>query len=129
VALIEKMDIPCKERVADAFASRMADLRKLWQAGYGIEVKNLGRLEEYGLCIDKVEPDTSGQQPGYWRYQLSWGGPSEEFRYYDQNGGRVEFWLLDWWDGAALPVKGRDAQVIKKIMDPVRLSLAGQDHE
>jgi len=38
----------------------------------------------------------------------------------------VEFWLLDWWDGAALPVKGRDAEVIKNIIDPVRLSLT--DH-
>ncbi len=123
------MNNTCKGRVADAFASRMADLRKLWQAGYGVEVEKLGRLEDYGLCIDKVEPDAAGKHPGYWRYQLSWGGPSEEFRYFDQDGGRVEFWLLDWWDGAALPLKGRDAEVIKSIIEPVRLSLTDHGHE
>ena len=122
------MNITCKERVADAFASRMTDLRKLWQAGYGVDVEGLGRLEEYGLSIDKVETDSLGKHPGYWRYQLSWGGPSEEFRYYDQDGGRLEFWLLDWWDGAAVPVKGRDVEVIKNIIDPVRLSLAERSH-
>jgi len=118
------MDIPCKERVADAFASRMADLRKLWQAGYGVEVENIGKLEEYGLAIDKVEPDKRGH-PGYWRYQLSWGGPAEEFRYYD--GGRVEFWLLDWWDGASVAVSDQDAKIIREIIEPVRQSLAGHE--
>lgn len=121
------MDIPCKERVADAFASRMADLRKLWEAGYGVEVENIGKLEDYGLAIDKVEPDKQGRHAGYWRYQLSWGGPSEEFRYYA--GGRVEFWLLDWWDGACVPVQGRDAEIIREIIEPVRVSLSGADHE
>jgi len=123
------MDNTCKARVADAFASRMADLRQLWQAGYGVEVADLGCLEDYGLAIDKVEADSLGNHPGYWRYQISWGGPAEEFRYYDQNGGRVEFWLLDWWDGAALPLTGRDAAMIKNIIDPVRLSLAGHHRE
>jgi len=121
------MNNTCKERVADVFESRMADLRKLWQAGYGVEVDNVGRLEEYGLGVDKVEPNTFGEHPGYWRYQLSWGGPSEEFRYYNQDAGRVEFWLLDWGDGAALPVKGRDAQVIKGIIDQVRLFLTSHE--
>ena len=110
------MDIKCKDRVADAFASRMADLRKLWRAGYGVEVKDLGRLEEYGLCVDRVAANTLGTHPGYWRYQFSWGGPAEEFRYYDQDGGEVEFWFLDWGDGAGKKVKGRDAQLIKSIM-------------
>ena len=56
-----------------------------------MEVADLGCLEDYGLAIDKVEADSLGNHPGYWRYQISWGGPAEEFRYYDQNGGRVEF--------------------------------------
>jgi phosphate transport system substrate-binding protein len=78
----------------------MSDLRKLWRAGYGVEVKDIGRLEEYGLCVDRVAADTFGTHPGYWRYQISWGGPAEEFRYYDLDGGGVEFWFLDWGDGA-----------------------------
>jgi hypothetical protein len=124
VVLIENMNISCKERVADAFNSRMSDLRKLCRAGCGVEVKNLGRLEEYGLCVDRVAADTFGTHPGYWRYQISWGGPAEEFRYYDQAGGRVEFWFLDWGDGASVKVKGRDAQLIKGIIEQAQLSIS-----
>ena len=124
VVFIENMTISCKERVADAFDSRMSDLRKLCRAGYGVEVKNLGRLEEYGLCVDRVEADTFGTHPGYWRYQISWGGPAEEFRYYDQDGGGVEFWFLDWGDGASVKVKGRDAQLIKGIIEQAQLSIS-----
>jgi len=122
-ALIENMEIRCKEKVADAFNSRMSDLRKLCRAGYGVDVKNLGRLEEYGLCVDRVEADTFGTHPGYWRYQISWGGPAEEFRYFDQDGGGVEFWFLDWGDGAGLKVKGRDAQLIRGIIEREQLSI------
>ena len=123
------MHITCKERLADAFDSRMSDLRKLWQAGYGVEVENIGKLEEYGLCVDKVEANTFGQHPGYWRYQISWGGPAEEFRYFDQDGGRVEFWFLDWGDGAGMTLKGPDAQLIKSIIEPVKLSLSPHGQE
>ena len=120
-ALIENMDIKSKDRVADAFASRMSDLRKLWRAGYGVEVKGLGRLEEYGLCVDRVAANTFGIHPGYGRYQISWGGPAEEFRYYDEDGGRVEFWFLDWGDGASVKVKGRDALLIKSIIEDAQV--------
>ena len=116
------MNIKCKDRVADAFASRMSDLRKLWRAGYGVEVRDIGRLEEYGLGVDRVAANTFGLHPGYWRYQISWGGPAEEFRYYDQDGGHVEFWFLDWGDGASVKVKGRDAQLIKGIIEPAQRS-------
>ena len=119
--LIENMNIKCKDRVADAFASRMSDLRKLWRTGYGVEVKDIGRLEEYGLCVDRVPADTFGTHPGYWRYQISWGGPAEEFRYYDEGGGHVEFWFLDWGDGASVKVKGRDAQIIKSIINDAQV--------
>lgn len=97
----------------------MSDLRKLCRAGYGVDVENIGRLEEYGLCIDRVEADTFGQHPAYWRYQISWGGPAEEFRYYDRDGGGVEFWFLDWGDGAGMKVKDEDAKIIKRIIEPV----------
>lgn len=57
----------------------------------------------YGLSVDMVEANTFDDQPdSYLRYQISWGGPSEEFRFY-HNGDRVyraEFWFLDWFDGA-----------------------------
>ena len=61
------------------------------------------------LSFDYVEPHTFGDQPeGYWRWQFSWGGPSDELRAYvnrDDRIHRLEYWYLDWFDGAQLLVK------------------------
>ena len=66
-------------------------------------------ISEYGLCFDKVEPNTfQDQKLGYWRWQLSWGGPSDEFRIFvdeDKNIYKIEYWFLDWGDGASIIVK------------------------
>ena len=61
------------------------------------------------LCFDFVAPFTFGedQKAGYWRLQISWGGPSSEFRIYvDENINicAVEYWYLDWYDGAYVDV-------------------------
>ena len=74
----------CEERIDNALADRMQDFRK-------------GELE--GLCFDYVEPFTFVEQPrGYHRWQLSWGGPSDEFRLYAD--GTVHYHFMDWYDGA-----------------------------
>lgn len=62
----------------------------------------------YALCFDYVAPGTfRDQDEGYWRYQISWGGPSDEIRFYgvvdDRDRGhlyKAEYWFLDWGDGA-----------------------------
>lgn len=111
-------DETCKDRVKEAFRSRMTDIRKMYkreQAGERVSTTDeLPPLSEYGLCIDYVEPNTFNDQPhGYWRYQISWGGPSEEFRL---ENDRVRFWFLDWFDGASIAVSGKDADIIKNII-------------
>jgi hypothetical protein len=57
-----------------------------------------------GLCFDYVDPNTfTNQKEGYWRWQLSWGGPGDEFRIYvnpDKSVHRIEYWYMDWYDGA-----------------------------
>lgn len=117
------MEKKCKDLVKEAFKSRMGDIKKLYKAGNGVEVADLGRLEEYGLCVDRVESGTFGpEQKEYRRYQISWGGPSEEFRWF--NDGRVEFWYLDWFDGAKVTLNEKDANIIKDIIDE---ALATQD--
>jgi len=50
---------------------------------------------------DYVEGE--GRKAGYYRLQLSWGGPSDEFRiYFDQDKeiDIIEYWYMDWFDGA-----------------------------
>jgi hypothetical protein len=72
-------------------------------------LKELHTVE--GLCFDYVDPDTfTDQKEGYWRWQLSWGGPGDEFRIYvnpDKSVHRIEYWYLDWYDGAKVEL---DAQ-------------------
>lgn len=80
----------------------------------------LGPLSEYGLSFDYVAPGTfTDQLEGYWRYQLSTGGPGDEFRFYASSPTdkcyRVEYWFLDWGDGAKRNVRGRD--IIQKLWD------------
>ena len=61
-----------------------------------------GELE--GLCFDYVEPHSFPDQvEGYWRWQLSYGGPSDELRALvneNKEIHRLEYWFLDWYDGA-----------------------------
>ena len=60
------------------------------------------------LSFDYVDPNTFDQQPeGYWRWQFSWGGPGDELRGYvneHKELHRLEYWFLDWFDGAKLQV-------------------------
>ena len=118
----------CRERWAEHKRSRMADLRRLW-AAYQRDpeesVPDLGTLNEYGMSFDYVAPDTfKGQPRGYWRYQLSWGGPSDEIRLYgevtQEYGGlsidRTEYAFLDWFDGHSRALVGRDAVLVREIM-------------
>lgn len=101
----------CKDLVRDALKGRAEDLAKLWKLyQQGDESDpDLGTLYEYGLAFDYVAPGTfNGQKRGYFRYQLSYGGPSEEFRFFtDENFNpvRIEFWFLDWFDGAKVTLK------------------------
>ena len=60
-------------------------------------------VNQSGLCFDRVEAGTfKDQRAAYWRWQLSYGGPSEEFRLFDN--GDLEYWYLDWFDGASVEV-------------------------
>ena len=114
----EKQELKCKDIVKGAFKSRMDDIRILYNAEEQ-ETKELGNLNEYGLCIDYVEAGTfKKQREPYYRYQLSYGGPSEEFRIY--LNGDIEFWYLDWFDGACVDVIGEDAGIIESIIEPFK---------
>jgi len=45
---------------------------------------------------------------GYWRWQFSWGGPSDELRAYVnelREIHRLEYWFMDWMDGAKLELQ------------------------
>jgi len=110
----------CQDLVVKKYQGRLVDLQAASDY-FSIEKesaraahnwhKDLNHYEDYydyinqlGLCFDFVEANTFDNQPcGYWRWQLSWGGPGDEFRVFtdvDKNIDRVEYVYLDWFDGA-----------------------------
>ena len=113
----------CIELVFDKFKERAADIEGIYRYYDLEEAKRSAHvlhnqlsgdwageaLENYGLSFDYVAPHTFTDQPdGYYRWQLSWGGPSDEFRIYVDEltrPARVEYWFMDWFDGAKVEVK------------------------
>ena len=97
-----KKEKSCAELVQRRWEERRDELEKY-------EANGWERFHEYGLSFDYVEPNTfEGQTRGYWRFQLSWGGPSDEIRFYvkEQDNGpteleKAEYWYMDWFDGAS----------------------------
>jgi hypothetical protein len=60
-------------------------------------------FHSYGLSFDFVEAGTFGdQKEGYYCYQLSWGGPSDEIRFYHNKS--IEYVFLDWGTGVGFSV-------------------------
>lgn len=118
----------CKARIGEHYKGRMDDIRRLWKQwreDSDVSLPDLGTFNEYGLSFDYVPPETfTGQRRGYWRWQLSWGGPSDEFRFYGEiEGGYkaaldcVEYWFMDWHDGAKKNVHGRALELLTEIFD------------
>ncbi len=96
----------CEERIDEHLESRAEDflgfMNGMSSDDDDTREETLEEFGNYGLCVDFVEPFTfDDQDEGYLRYQLSWGGPGDELRFYD---GRVEYWFLDWFDGASRDV-------------------------
>lgn len=115
----------CEERVAAQLQGRLDDLRTLWRLyceGNEEGDEDLGNFHEYGLAFDYVGPDTfKDQEEGYFRYQLSWGGPGDEFRFFVSGPRfevhRIEYCFLDWWDGASRRLYGEDRELMEEIFD------------
>ena len=103
----------CKDLVQKNYESRIKDLKELFEAD-DQETEELVSLNNYELDISLIEAGTfEGQRAEYICYQLSWGGPSDEFRIY--KNGDVEYWFMDWGDGAKVDVYGPEADLVKEI--------------
>ena len=105
-----KKEPTCAELVDEQWRERQEDLKN---------------PEYEALAFDYVEPHTFNDQPeGYWRWQFSWGGPSDELRGYvneHKELHRLEYWYLDWGDGAHLQVN-QDAEVWGLMQDWIQAS-------
>ena len=106
-----KKEQSCQEHIDEQWQQRQQDLKD---------------PEFEGLCFDYVEPHTFEYQlEGHWRWQFSWqfswGGPSDELRGYVNEHGelhRLEYWYMDWYDGAKLEVQ-REAEAWSKMQEMI----------
>ena len=55
-------------------------------------------FEQIGLGVDLIEKEEFGHDDHFIRYQLSWGGPSDEFRFW--KNGKISYHFMDWYDHA-----------------------------
>lgn len=105
--------------------SRAADFTDYMR--YGTDIENLsddgnskaitffeetGSFFDYGLALDYVPGTFKNKGAGYFRYQLSYGGPSEEIRFYFTPGAKqaykIEFVYLDWGVGVGFDATNED---------------------
>ena len=111
----------CKARITEHLHGRTDDLVILWKNYQDDPEKsddNLGTFNDYGLCFDYA--DREGRKGGYFRYQLSWGGPADEFRFYTDQGFkilRVSYAFLDWFDGAERTLTGKALDLLSDIWE------------
>jgi hypothetical protein len=113
----------CIDLVADKFAEQeqtYKDVQKFFEdyenatEGEQIALKvideNKGNYyHEYEDLFDYVNQTVLSWDyvKGYYRLQLSWGGPSDEFRIYtgaNKSIEKIKYWYLDWFDGACIDV-------------------------
>lgn len=101
----------CKERVRSEWKDRKEDFDEMFKNS------DYEELSEYGLCIDIVEAGTfEDQEESYIRYQLSFGGPQDELRIFKD--GRIEYWFLDWFDGACINVT--EDETAQRVRDYIK---------
>ena len=98
----------CKKRITKHLNSRAEDFKAFMNADHPENVsEDLGSFYDYGLHFGFVEPNTfDDQKEGYYRYQLSWGGPSDEILFYED--GTIEYWFKDWFDGASQDISNEE---------------------
>ena len=73
---------------------------------------------EYGLSFDYcgIDPEKEDDKE-YYRYQMSWGGPSDEIRIFED--GTLEYVFLDWFVGVGFDVSDEDwAKWLKDWFEP-----------
>ena len=99
----------CSERISTEWGDRKESISAL----------NDWEVREYPLCFDYVEANTFGEHEAYHRFQMSWGGPQDEIRFYELKKDyvyRVTYAFLDWYDSAEIDItKDAIAERLRKI--------------
>lgn len=121
--------LSCEQRVNDHMEGRLEDLREIWEKRFedlSDEDRDYwdNQYYNYGLSFDYVVPNTfEDQEEGYFEYLISWGGPSDMFRFYvnpDFSCYKVEYRFHDWFDGAGRTLYNDDEKLLLEIWEDLR---------
>ena len=115
----------CTDLIDEKYKDRLDQFKK------GLESNDpIKWLVESVLGFDYVEPKTfNNQEQGYWRMQISWGGPSDEVRWYTNNGinfSKTTYAYLDWFDGDEIEIDDDVWDEIQMTLPPHCQSLPDQ---
>jgi hypothetical protein len=107
----------CEERIERHLKQRLADFRQLLADYVGSDP-----LRSYGVAFYYVPPHAFPDQPEeYCRYQLSWGCPCDDIRFFvdadDLTCHRVEYWFLDSGDDAHRVLDDDDKVLLDEIWE------------
>ena len=96
----------CAELISARYVDRLKQFDDAWNDD---SIFFPQYLSENTLAFDFVKPNTFNDQPeGYWRMQISWGGPSDEIRWYSDGEpysySKIMYSYMDWFDGAEIDV-------------------------
>jgi|TARA_R110000765_G_scaffold275139_1_gene373499 hypothetical protein len=96
-------ELTCEDVIVEHYNGRLTQIRET--------IAGCGYMEDKGidwLDFSYVGAHTfNGQERGYFRWQLSWGGPSDEYRIFMEEDGSIEhitYHFMDWYDGAEMEV-------------------------
>lgn len=105
----------CSDLVIDKWRSTRDDIAAMllgenWETyrkdqGYDEDFDGHQAFSEYGLSWTYNQPEDGSN--GFYCFLMSWGGPSDELRFYADTQGQchvIEYWYMDWFDGASVTV-------------------------
>ena len=113
-------DLTCQERILEYYKEDFEEIMRMYNDSYD-------ELYDYGLSF---EYDTEDKE-GFFKWLLSWGGPSSEFRFYvnpDYSLRRIVYVFMDWFDRADYTVTGEEFDKLEAVFNECfRYSLPDKD--
>ena len=114
--------LKCKDLVQSSWESQEEDYKNFKDEG---DYESLyDYVNQTALSFDKVHKNSKENiDRSYYRLQISWGGPSTEFRAFlnaDHDIDYIEYWYLDWFDGASINIP-RDSKSWKVVEEFVTI--------
>jgi len=97
-------DLKCSERIDSELKRRVKEIKGILKAEDSIE-----ELNNISLAYT--------DDPYYRakRLELSWGGPADGFRFFED--GTIEYYFMDWFDGDKQELYGEDKDILQELYD------------